>query len=102
MKNLHISLLSEPEPIPYPEDWRERLGGMNLKQQKAWSDGFNACRNARQLKPAPAVTVQEAARVLLDLDENETRKSVYEACEKRIKVYVFDKVLRAIAGGGSE
>jgi hypothetical protein len=31
-------------PISFPTGWRERCGGMGLKQQKIWADGFNACR----------------------------------------------------------
>lgn len=49
---------------------------------------------------APAMTVEEAARVLLRLDEYGNRKAVYDACANRVKVYKFDAVLRALAGEG--
>lgn len=32
--------------VRFPDGWRERFGGMDLKKQKIWSDGFNACRDA--------------------------------------------------------
>ena len=55
---------------------------------------------APMLEPAPAMTVEEAARVLLRLDEYGNRKAVYDACANRVKVYKFDAVLRALAGEG--
>lgn len=30
--------------LSFPSDWRDRCGGMNLKQQGIWSDGFRTCR----------------------------------------------------------
>lgn len=50
----------------------------------------------------PAQTVQEAAKVLLQPDSKGLRTTVYDACKSRVKVYKFDAVLRAIAGGKDE
>lgn len=47
-------------------------------------------------EPVP-VTVGEAARVLLALDTNGTRRAVYDACAGVVKVYKFDAVLSALA-----
>ena len=49
---------------------------------------------------ARPMTVAEAAKVLLTPDEKGNRNTVYDACEKRVKVYKFDAVLRALSQGG--
>lgn len=51
------------------------------------------------LEPAP-VTVGEAARVLLALDADGTRRAVHDACAGRVKVYKFDAVLSVLADAG--
>lgn len=55
--------------------------------------------NARADLARP-MTVAEAAKVLLTPDEKGNRNTVYDACEKRVKVYRFDAVLRALSQGG--
>lgn len=69
------------------------------------ADGIAAwnyiCEVAEQRRHAPApVTLQEAARVLLEAEATEDRRKIYAACENRVKVYKFFTVLRALAGQG--
>lgn len=32
------------DSLSFPEGWRDRCGGMDMKQQGIWSDGFRTCR----------------------------------------------------------
>lgn len=49
---------------------------------------------------ARQVTVQEAAKVLLQPKDAEDREAIYDACEKNTKVYKFNAVLRALSETG--
>lgn len=82
--------LNDPDVYSHPEG-TDCFAGKAIVHPESY-----AAWNAR----ARPMTVAEAAKVLLTPDEKGNRNSVYDACEKRVKVYRFDAVLRALSQGG--